>query len=229
MDYAIDITNIYPRLINLDNTLGIKTFLSMPHISNGCTEILIENVEINVDNDDWLKEIQEKNSENIITKKLNDNNFNFEDDVASVLLRKATLIIKNQKASFIRVSGDDLSFFDSQENSFEIGDKYIWLAGESMNFHRHEIEIKIIFSGELHLQFDEEDIVLQMIEFRNLISPERVKKINEEQYSLRDLRGERIDQNTLNNIESKFIDYEYTSKFFESNENCNRAYKSFSV
>lgn len=125
MDYELKITNTYPRLINLDNTSGIKTFFSIPHIKDECTIINIENIEINVDEDDWLKKNQEKNPKNVITKNLNDINFNFENDVASVILRKATLVIKNQKASLLKISGDELFFFDSHENSFEIGDKYI--------------------------------------------------------------------------------------------------------
>lgn len=228
-NHRVSVTTIYNRLINLDNTSGIKTFFSIPHIKDECTIINIENIEINVDEDDWLKQIQEKNPKNVITKNLNDINFNFENDVASVLLRKATLVIKNPKASFLKISGDKSFFFDSHENSFEIGDKYIWLSGESIDFHKKEIAIKIIFSGEIYLQFDEEDIIMQMIDFRDLISKERVKKINEEQYEIRKLKGKKINRNTFNNIESKFIDYEYTSAFFESNENCNIAYKSFSV
>lgn len=187
----IPITKIYNRLINLDNTSGIKAFFSIPHIKDECTTITIENVEINVDEYDCLKKIQEKNPENIITKKLNDSDFNFESDVASVLLRKATLVIKNQKASFLKVSRGELFFFDSHEGSFEMGDKYIWLSGESLDFYNKEIAIKIIFSGGLYLQFDDKDIIMQMIDFKDLISKERVKKINEEQYELRELKGKK--------------------------------------
>lgn len=229
LDYEIDVTNIYPRLINLDNTSGIKTFFSIPHIKDECATITIENVEINIDTDDWFGEFQKKNPKNIITRKLNDSEFNLEDDVASVLLRKAVLIIENPKASFLKISGDESHFFDSRENSFEIGDKYIWLAAESMDFHRNTIAIKIIFSGKVYLHFNESDVLVQMIEFRDLISNEQVKEINKEQYAIRELKGKEIDHNTFNNIESKFIDYEYTSKFFESNENFNIAYKSFSA
>lgn len=176
INHRVSATKTYNRLINLDNTSGIKTFFSIPHIKDECTIINIENIEINIDEDDWLKQIQEKNPKNVITKNLNDINFNFENDVASVLLRKATLVIKNQKASFLKISGDESFFFDSHENSFETGDKYIWLSGESIDFHKKEIAIKIIFSGEIYLQFDEESIIMQMIDFRDLISKERVKK-----------------------------------------------------
>lgn len=229
MEYKIDITNIYPRLINLDNTSGIKTFLSMPSTKNEFTIIHFENVEINIDEDDWLQNIREQNPENIITERLSFNNFDFEEGIASILLRKAKLIIKNKKASFLKISGNGEEVYDSHEDSFEIGDKYIWLAGESAEYHKKEIEMKIIFSGSAYLQFDEDDIFIQMIDFRSLISKELVKTINECQYGLRELKGKHISHDTFNNIESKFISYEYASDFFESNENYNIAYRPFSI
>lgn len=229
MKYSIDITNIYPRLINLDNTSGIKTFLSIPSTKGELTTIQFENVEINIDEDDWLQKIREQNPENIITESLSFNNFDFKEGIASILLRKATLIIKNIKASFLKLSGDGEEVYDSHENNFDPGDKYIWLAGESSEYHKKEIEMKIIFSGSAYLQFDEDDFFIQMIDFRSLISKELVKTINEYQYGLRELKGKHISHDTFNNIESKFMSYEYASYFFDRNENCNIAYRPFSI
>ena len=53
--------------------------------------------------------------------------------------------------------------------NFNIGDRYIRCVGNSFDYQDAEIYIKIIFNGEVYLEFDEEDILIQTIGYQDQI------------------------------------------------------------
>lgn len=230
MKYRLDITDSYQKFICLDNDIGIENYLSFDLENNTDDfEVILENIAVNMSDDIWYLPIIKQNPQTVLNNALNEIDLNDLSSILVILIRKAKLIIKNPKNLYLKINDDENERFHSTDSNFTIGDKYIWLAGKSADYFNQEVNLKIVFSGRLNFVFEESDILIQTIEFRDYIKAHEVDIINRYQALIVKLKNRDITRLDLNNICSKFIEYDYSKNYFTNSENGNIAFKDYQV
>ena len=228
MKYKLDITDSYQKFICLDNDIGIENYLSFDLENNTDDfEIILENIAVNMSEDFWYLPIIKQNPQTILNNALNEIDLNDLSSILVVLIRKAKLIIKKQKNLYLKINDGENEYFHSVDSNFNIGDKYIWLAGKSADYFNKEVKLKIIFSGRLNFIFEESDILIQTIDFQDYITDHEVDIINRYQALIVKLKNRNIAQLDLNNISSNFLEYDFSKNYFNSSEKGNIAYKNY--
>lgn len=228
MKYKLDITDSYQKFICLDNDIGIENYLSFDlENSTDDFEVTLENIAVNMSEDFWYLPIIKQNSQTILNKALNEIDLNDLSSILVVLIRKAKLIIKKQKNLYLKINDEENEYFHSVDSNFNIGDKYIWLAGKSADYFNKEVNLKIIFSGRLNFIFEESDILIQTIDFQDYITDHEVDIINRYQALIVKIKNRNIAQLDLNNISSNFLEYDFSKNYFNSSEKGNIAYKNY--
>lgn len=77
-----------------------------------------------------------KNSNSIITEGLNKVDLNRLSSSLTINLKKAKLLIRNEKGVYLEINKDGDLYFNTQDSDFNVGDKMIWLAGQSSDFEK---------------------------------------------------------------------------------------------
>ncbi|MWP63315.1 hypothetical protein GQ593_13370, partial [Gilliamella sp. Pas-s25] len=179
MEYKLDVTNSYQEFICLDNNLGIENYLSFDLESGEDDfQVNLENIAVNMSEEIWYLPIIKQNPKSVLNNALNEIDLNDPSSILIILIRKARLIIKNFKNMYLKIHDEKNERFHSTDSNFTIGDKYIWLAGKSADYSDQKINLKIVFSGRLNFVFEESDILIQTIEFRDYITHHEVDIIN---------------------------------------------------
>lgn len=231
MEYKIDITNNYPRFFWLDNEVGIEQFISFDLIQErgNDIEINLENIAVNMDEKCWFLPILEKNPESIISDTVKTFNSESLDNIFTVLLKKAKLKIYNSKCLYAKYISEKKEYYHSDDSNFNIGDKCIWLSGYSADFRNTFIQLRVIFSGEVQIIFDETDILINTIDFESFIDKKCVETLNKTNAMLVDLKNRNFEKIKLNSIKSKFFDFEYLNEYFNDTSEGNIAIKNYSM
>ncbi|QHM92790.1 hypothetical protein [Kosakonia sacchari] len=226
--YVLDITDSYERFICMDSDVGLHNYITFPEISSWGNEqfvITLENIEINMYEDIWFSPILNQNPNSIIATLLKEVDINQPECIFTVVLKRARVLMdKRSVFMFLEKGGEN--HYHSDDCGFDIGDKYIFLAGRSADYHNTMVWLTIIATGKLFLEFDEFDIISQSIELENNITIESAKALNKAQELFIDLKKRDFDALHLNNIQSPFHDHSYLSRYFSYSENNNIAIKS---
>lgn len=227
MNHNINITKGYPALLNMDNTSGLYSYFAIdPCNGNDKIVVSVENLEINADKDLWGYQAIAQNPEGIIAEYVD--SYDSDDSVASFLLRKAKIVAEGDVTYCMCLDGGKGNIYHSLPVSFFIGSKYIWLSGKSLDFTDSNIGIYIFFSGGLSLQFEERDVLLQMLNFESSLNIEDVKIINKSQEIFNRQRGRDINHEVFNNIKSPFFDFDFLISYFEHTKHVHTALRDFS-
>ncbi|WP_392551401.1 hypothetical protein RHO14_07865 [Orbus wheelerorum] len=228
MEYQLDITSNYQQFLCLDSCIGIENYLSFDFASiNNDFEVNLENIEVNMSESIWYSPIIEKNPKSIISSGLAKIDLNDYSSIFTLLLRKAKLVIKNARCIYLKLIDNKDEIYHTVDSNFSIGDKYIWLVGKSADYPNMQVKLKIIFSDELNFIFEESDILIQTIEFDNFFTKQDVDFINQYQDYIIKLKNRSIDGLNVNNISSKFLDFDFSKNYFISSENGNIAIKNY--
>lgn len=230
MKYQIDISNSYQQFICLDSGIGIENYLSFD-LTNIIDEfeVNLENIEVNMSEHIWYSSIIRKNPKSIIVNALGKIDLNDPSSILTILVRKAKLVIQNVKCIYLQMNGDDTEIYHTIDSNFYVNDKYIWLAGKSADYPNQEIKLKIIFSDKLDFIFEESDILIQTIEFDNYLTPHHVDVINKYQNLIINLKNRNIAELNVNNISSRFLDFDFSRNYFMSSEIGNIAIKDYKI
>lgn len=229
--YSLDITESYERFICLESAVGLHHYLSFPDLElwkNEKLTIMLENIEVNMCEEPWHSPIVSKNGNSIIVPSLNKVDIDEPGCIFTVVLRKAKVVV-GAKCILLRFDNGGNVYFHSQGSSFDIGDKYIFLAGKSSDYIDSMIWLNIVFSGSVFFEFDESDIIIQSIELDNNITQGSAKTINNTQGLFIKLKGRVFDPSKLNGVYSPLQDYKYLSPYFHCDENNNIAIKPYNA
>lgn len=226
MNYDINITKGYPALLNLDNSSELCTYFSIEHGSSYEKVVLsVENLEINADRDLWCNQAIAENPSGVIAQF--QDIYDDELSIASFLLRKAKIVIEGDVTYCMCISNNKEEIYHSPPVSFSKGSKYIYAYAKSSEYKNSNIGIYIFFSGALRILFEDSDVLLQMVEFKNCFSTEDVKVINSSQDILNGLRCKDIDRALFNNKKSLFFDFDFLIRYFEHTEDVHTALKDY--
>ncbi|UXY10994.1 hypothetical protein N7922_00225 [Kosakonia sp. ML.JS2a] len=226
--YSLDITDSYERFICMSSGVGLHHYITFPEISswgNGDFFITLENIEINMYEDVWFSPILNNNPHSIIATLLKKVDVNEPDCILTVVLKRARVVME-KKSVFMRLENGGENYYHSDDCGFDIGDKYILLAGRSADYHDTMVWLRMVFTGRLFLEFDESDIIAQSIELDNNISIESAKSLNKSQELFIGLKKRSFSALHLNGIKSPFHDYSYLSSYFSCDENNNISIKN---
>jgi len=230
MVYFLNIKNSYPRFLCLDNSACVKSYFSCGHrFGDNGFSINIENIEVNIDEKEWYEPIVRANPSGVIAKSIGDVLSVGDFGMMSILLRKAKLNIENVKSIFMEIDTENGKLFNSIDKSFDIGDKYIWLSGNSSEYYRCSISLMIIFSGDVLFSFEEGDIVIQTVNAKEYILKSDVECINTSQELFVKLKGKNIEEVSFNNVKSPFFNFEYQRKYIDFTSDGNFAIKEYRV
>ncbi|EOD8959132.1 hypothetical protein ACJ5XU_002623, partial [Providencia stuartii] len=135
MKYNIDITRSYPKMICLDNNIDLKSYFSISDLCNGSTDssVSFSNIIVNLDDEEWYNPIISKNKDSFVTKSLEVLESK-ELDVLTLMLKTAKLNISGIKCTYIQIQSGIKNYYHSEDNEFSIGDKCIWLVGNSTDY-----------------------------------------------------------------------------------------------
>lgn len=230
VSYKLNITDSYPKMICLDNFIGLNSYFSILDVidKKEKVSILLNNIVVNMDEQSWYGAIVNNNNNSIVTKTLNGIDVD-ELDLFRLMLQRAELTASGIKCVYIKLSTKTGDYYHSIGNEFFIGDKYIWLAGDCSDFESSTVKIMLVFGGEINLNFHESDVVIESIEFNNFITPDNVDKFNKAQDSFISLKNRRIEDFGFNNIKSGFLEFEKNVKYFEHSETGNTAIRNHKV
>ncbi|EPW7977426.1 hypothetical protein ACWPSR_003515, partial [Cronobacter turicensis] len=118
-------------------------------------------------------------------------------------------------------------YYHSTGNEFNVGDKYIWLAGDCSDFENSTVKIMLVFDGGINLNFHESDVIVESINFNNFIKPEDIDKFNKAQDSFISLKSRRIEDFGFNNIKSALLEFDKSIKYFDYSETGNTAIRNY--
>ena len=211
MKYILNISDSYERFLSFEEMAGIKLYMSMPqfqiHHEKECN-ISLTNIAVNMDEELWRAPILLANPNSTIS---------VNEDLV-ILLKSANLKIKNIQSLDLEIDTSNTEYYHSSGLNFNIGDRYIRCAGNSFDYQDAEIYIKIIFNGEVYLEFDEEDILIQTIGYQDQIGGMKKACEFNEAVDMRIKEKNNIfNQNILNGIKSpiwnwSFIDANFISQ-----------------
>lgn len=232
MQYKIDITDSYQQFMCLDSDIGLAAYFSLPDINDikeTKMHIRIDNIEVNMSDKKWFLPIISTNEKSVINNGLKKINIDEPDCIYSVIISKSTLMVEGVKCVYLFFEKDGKKSYHTSGKGFNIGDRFIWLAGNSADFSDTRFSAMLVFSGKVEYAFDEKDVIIQSLDLEQKISYSEAQIINEAQRVLTSRKNRDTNEMELNNIRSKFLDYEFYRNYFVSDENGNIAYKSFSV
>ncbi|EOL9072730.1 hypothetical protein ACOZ12_003886 [Cronobacter turicensis] len=228
MNYSINIKNCYPQIICLDNFIGLKSYFSILDIINKKEKasVLMNNIVINMDDELGYDAILKKNNNSIVVRALKDLNID-ELDMFTLMLQRAEVTASGIKCVYIKLSTSTGDYYHSTGNEFNVGDKYIWLAGDCSDFENSTVKIMLVFDGEINLNFHESDVIVESINFNNFIKPEDIDKFNKAQDSFISLKSRRIEDFGFNNIKSALLEFDKSIKYFDYSETGNTAIRNY--
>lgn len=134
-------------------------------------------------------------------------------------------MVEGIKCVYVSFEKDGKKSYHTSGKGFNIGDRFIWLAGNSANFSNTIFSAMIVFSGKVEYAFEETDVIIQSLDLEQNISYSEAQVINETQRVLTARKSRDINDMEFNNIRSRFLDYEFYRNYFVSDENGNIAYK----
>lgn len=228
MQYNLDITDSYQQFICLDSDVGLSayySFTALNSINENSISIHIDNIEVNMSESKWFSPVIIANTKSIINNGLSEINTNEPDCIYSIILSKSTLKITNIKCIYMSISQDGIDHYHSSDTGFDTGDHFIWLAGKSADVSNARFSAMIVFSGEIELSFEEKDIIIQSMGLNQNITPSEASVMNTSQELLVSKKKRSLKEMGLNNIKSNFLDFDFYSKYFRSDENINIAIK----
>jgi len=229
--YLLDITDSYERFICMSSDVGLRHYITFPEISSWGDDkfvVTLENIEINMYEDIWLSPIIDQNPNSIIASLLKEVDISQPECIFTVVLKRARVVM-DKKSVFMLLQNGGEKHFHSDDRGFDVGDKYILLAGRSADYHDTMVWLRIIATGKLFLEFYEFDIIVQSTELNNNISIESAKALNKAQELFIELKKRDFNVLRLNGVQSPFHDHAYLSRFFNYSENNNVAIKSYYV
>lgn len=229
--YLLDITDSYERFICMSSDVGLRHYITFPEISSWGDDkfvVTLENIEINMYEDIWLTPIIDQNPNGIIASLLKEVDISQPECIFTVVLKRARVVM-DKKSVFMLLQNGGEKHFHSDDRGFDVGDKYILLAGRSADYHDTMVWLRIIATGDLFLEFYEFDIIAQSTELNNNISIESAKALNKAQELFIELKKRDFNVLRLNGVQSPFHDHAYLSRFFNYSENNNIAIKSYYV
>ncbi|SFF27592.1 hypothetical protein SAMN05216563_11919 [Phytobacter palmae] len=229
--YLLDITDSYERFICMSSDVGLRHYISFPEISSWGNDkfvVTLENIEVNMYEDIWFSPVVNQNPNSIIASLLKEVDISQPECIFTVVLKRARVIM-DKKSIFMLLQNGGEKHFHSDDRGFDVGDKYILLAGRSADYHDTMVWLRIIATGKLFLEFYEFDIIAQTTELNNNISIESAKALNKAQELFIDLKKRDFNVLRLNGVQSPFHDHAYLSRFFNYSENNNVAIKSYYV
>lgn len=229
--YLLDITDSYERFICMSSDVGLRHYITFPEISSWGDDkfvVTLENIEINMYEDIWFSPIIDQNPNSIIASLLKEVDISQPECIFTVVLKRARVVM-DKKSVFMLLQNGGEKHFHSDDRGFDVGDKYILLAGRSADYHDTMVWLRIIATGKLFLEFYEFDIIVQSTELNNNISIESAKALNKAQELFIELKKRDFNVLRLNGVQSPFHDHAYLSRFFNYSENNNVAIKSYYV
>lgn len=229
--YLLDITDSYERFICMSSDVGLRHYISFPEISSWGYEkfvITLENIEINMSEDIWFSPILNQKPNSIIASLLKEVDIGEPECILTVVLKRARVLM-DKKCVFMLLEKGGEKHYHSDDCGFDVGDKYILLAGRSADYHDTMVWLRIIATGKIFLEFDEFDIIAQSVELNNNISIESAKELNKAQELFIDLKKRDFNVLHLNGVQSPFHDYSYFSRYFNYSENNNIAIKPYNA
>lgn len=229
--YLLDITDSYERFICMSSDVGLRHYITFPEISSWGDDkfvVTLENIEINMYEDIWLSPIIDQNPNSIIASLLKEVDISQPECIFTVVLKRARVVM-DKKSVFMLLQNGGEKHFHSDDRGFDVGDKYILLAGRSADYHDTMVWLRIIATGKLFLEFYEFDIIVQSTELNNNISIESAKALNKAQELFIELKKRDFNVLRLNGVQSPFHDHAYLSRFFNYSKNNNVAIKSYYV
>lgn len=229
--YLLDITDSYERFICMSSDVGLRHYITFPEISSWGDDkfvVTLENIEINMYEDIWLSPIIDQNPNSIIASLLKEVDISQPECIFTVVLKRARVVM-DKKSVFMLLQNGGEKHFHSDDRGFDVGDKYILLAGRSADYHDTMVWLRIIATGKLFLEFYEFDIIAQSTELNNNISIESAEALNKAQELFIELKKRDFNILRLNGVQSPFHDHAYLSRFFNYSENNNIAIKSYYV
>lgn len=232
MNYKIDITESYQKFICLDSDIELSAYFSLLDLSDeesSEVNINIDNIEVNMSENKWLQPIVSKNKKSIINKELGMISIDEPDCIYSAIISKSTLSIDNVKCIYIALNNNGKEKNRSCDKGFDVGDRFIWLAGKSADFPNTRFSAMVVFSGSVQFSFEESDIIIQSLDLKQNINFSEAASINEKQDLIIQKKKRDINEMEFNNIRSKFLDYDFYRNYFTSDENGNIAIKRHSL
>lgn len=229
MKYKLDITDSYQQFICLDSDIGLAAYFSLLDLSDtdaSKINISIDNIEVNMSEKKWFHPIISINKKSIINKGLEVLNIENPDCIYSAIISKSTLTIDNVKCVYISFGNDGKERNNSSDKGFDIGDRFIWLAGQSAEFPNTRFSAMIVFAGNVEFSFRETDIIIQSLDLKQNINHTEAASINEKQELVIAKKKRDINEIKFNNIKSNFLDYDFYRYYFTSDENGNIAIKN---
>lgn len=227
--YSLNISDSYERFICMSGGVGLRHYITFPEISSWGSErfvITLENIEINMCEDIWFSPILNQNPNSIIASLLNEVDVLEPECILTVVLKRARVLM-DKRSVFMLLEKEGEKYYHSDDCGFDVGDKYILIAGKSADYHDAMVWLRIVFSGELLLEFDEFDIIAQSLELKNNISTESAKALNKIQELFIDLKKRDFNTLHLNGVQSPFHDPLYFSRYFNYSEGNNVAFRSY--
>lgn len=229
--YLLDITDSYERFICMSSDVGLRHYITFPEISSWGDDkfvVTLENIEINMYEDILFSPIVDQNPNSIIASLLKEVDISQPECIFTVVLKRARVVM-DKKSVFMLLQNGGEKHFHSDDRGFDVGDKYILLAGRSADYHDTMVWLRIIATGKLFLEFYEFDIIAQSTALNNNISIESAKALNKAQELFIELKKRDFNVLRLNGVQSPFHDHSYLSRFFNYSENNNVAIKSYYV
>lgn len=229
-EYKLNITNCYPKVICLDNNIGLKTYFSILDAIDGKGELslLLNNLVINIDDEAWYSAITKENKNSIVSRNLSGLNIN-ELDMFTLMLRQAKLTASGVKCIYIKLSNNTGDHYHSIGSNFFVGDKYIWLAGCCSDLGDSKVNVMLVFDGEINLSFYESDIVIESINYNEFIGLDKVNAFNEACDLFISLKNTTIENLGFNEIKSELLEFDNNIKYFDYSEMGNVAIKNYNV
>ncbi|PDO82065.1 hypothetical protein BK796_23235 [Kosakonia pseudosacchari] len=227
--YLLDITDSYERFICMSSGVGLRHYITFPEICTWGNEqfaITLENIEINMSEDIWFSPILNQNPNSIIASLIKEVEISEPECIFTVVLKRARVLM-DKRCVFMLLEKGGEKYYHSDDSGFDVGDKYILLAGRSADYHDAMVWLRIIATGRIFLEFDEFDIIAQSIDLNNNISIESAKELNKAQELFIELKKRDFNALHLNGVQSPFHDYTYFSRYFNYSENNNIAIKSY--
>lgn len=143
--------------------------------------ISIDNIEVNMSEKKWLQPIISVNGKSIVNKGAEVLNIDSPDCIYSLIICKSTLAIDNVKCIYMSFESDGKEKNNSPDKGFDIGDRFIWLAGKSAEFPNARFSAMIVFSGNVEFSFKETGIIIQPLDLKQNINYTEAVSINEKQ------------------------------------------------
>lgn len=215
MKYLLNITDSYQRLIDFDALSGITNYMSSPMLRDGNVEqcrLLLANTGINMDEEIWRQPILAANPQSIVASE--------DDAIFMILLRKATLTIEKIRSYDLKIINSGKTHYHSSGLAFHKKDRHIACGGESFEYPDTTVYGRINFSGQMFLEFCEEDIQIQIVGYSDdrIGGYEEVKKINREAELNVRSKNNVFHHDQFNSIKSPIWEFDFYKDHFCSQD-----------